>query len=504
MKQSEEESQKLLRSTLDILKNEKILIKGDDLNKGNIFSYGIGHVLNDLTAACWFSFILYYLTDIVQVSKTKAGLVMLSGQLADALATPLVGIFSDKTQSKFGKRTPWYVGGTVLVVLSFSLIFQKCPFTSENKFTKEMLELMYYISLPCLFNIGWASVQVSHMSLLPSISINRKNKDLMVRLRTAFTFVAQLSCLFLSFIIFYFVEDKFLQYSVLSLSCVFIGILTSFGFCFGCPEVALSKNIDKYYEEMKQKLQSENQVANYETIPPIMAPNASDYGVKYWLSKPLFYQYIIIYMLVRISINVTCSMLPYYMESVLGIQKTSFGGTPIEISLIYLCSTSGCLFNSLLIQQKFEKLNCRHSLILISFTFVAVGCLPILFLNNSLRNLIYPLGFIFGIGFSLALSTASSLINDVVGSKGNYGAFVYGAYSFTDKLSCGILLYIFVEYVKDDKLILKFIIPVLPVFCMLLSIFLVKKKKNSNEKNAKNSEENKSIIDNSKFSFISI
>ena len=76
--------------------NEKIKIKGDDLKAINIYGYSIGHVLNDLTASCWFSFLLYYLTDIVSIDKRKAGWVMLSGQVFDGLATPLVGILSDK------------------------------------------------------------------------------------------------------------------------------------------------------------------------------------------------------------------------------------------------------------------------------------------------------------------------------------------------------------------------------------------------------------------------
>ena len=33
--------------------------------------------------------------------------VLLWGQIADGLATPLVGVFSDKTNSRLGKRTPW-------------------------------------------------------------------------------------------------------------------------------------------------------------------------------------------------------------------------------------------------------------------------------------------------------------------------------------------------------------------------------------------------------------
>src|ERR1700712_4778311 len=96
--------------------SKKIRIKGDDLQPLNIFAYGVGHVLNDLTATCWFSFLLYYLTDIVNISKEKAGFVMLAGQIADGMATPLVGIFSDKYGTKWGKRTPWYLGGTIGVI----------------------------------------------------------------------------------------------------------------------------------------------------------------------------------------------------------------------------------------------------------------------------------------------------------------------------------------------------------------------------------------------------
>ena len=208
----------------------------------------------------------------------------------------------------------------------------------------------------------------------------------MVRLRTAFTFFAQLSCLFLSFLIFYLIEDKFLQYSVLSISVLLIGIVTSLMFLFGCPERDLTKNIEGYYKEMKDQICIRQ---NYDTIAIDVPLTNEEIGVKYWMSKPLFYQYIIIYMLVRISINVTCSMLPYYMESVLGIKKTQFGGTPIEISLLYLCSTSGCLLNSLFIQQRLEKLHSRHNMISISFCFVTVGCLPIVLLSSETKNFIY-------------------------------------------------------------------------------------------------------------------
>ena len=60
----------------------------------------------------------------------------------------MVGFFSDKTNSKLGKRTPWYIFGTIFVVPTFLGIFIYPVFESE------MLRIAYYVTLPALFNIG--------------------------------------------------------------------------------------------------------------------------------------------------------------------------------------------------------------------------------------------------------------------------------------------------------------------------------------------------------------
>lgn len=60
----------------------------------------MGHFLNDLTAACWFNYLLFFLKTIVKTSAASTAL--LSGQLCDGMATPLVGYLSDKSTSKFG------------------------------------------------------------------------------------------------------------------------------------------------------------------------------------------------------------------------------------------------------------------------------------------------------------------------------------------------------------------------------------------------------------------
>ena len=37
-------------------------------------------------------------------------------------------------------------------------------------------EYLYYAVFPGVFNIGWASLQISHMSLVPSLTCSRKRR----------------------------------------------------------------------------------------------------------------------------------------------------------------------------------------------------------------------------------------------------------------------------------------------------------------------------------------
>lgn len=34
------------------------------LGRCSVFTYGVGHMLNDITSACWFTYLLVFLTDI--------------------------------------------------------------------------------------------------------------------------------------------------------------------------------------------------------------------------------------------------------------------------------------------------------------------------------------------------------------------------------------------------------------------------------------------------------
>ena len=195
--------------------------------------------------------------------------------------------------------------------------------------------------------------------------------------------------------------------------------------------------------------------------------------------------------------------------------KTEDGGTPIQLSIVLLISTIGSIFNSAFLQSALERRitnpkNNRLLMISIASLFVSIGCVPMFFLDENFRYPIYGLAFFFGIGFSQGLSTVSNLINDVVGSKGAYGAFVYGSYSFSDKLSCGLVLAFFIP-IADNENVLKYSMPIFPPASLICAFVIVwlrgEYKEKSNIENDKTEESDKntakkSFIDDSRFTFI--
>ena len=95
----------------------------DGMTPLRVWGYSLGHFNNDLCAGVWFMYLTYYLIMVVGTSETVAGASVLSGQFADGFSTPIIAILSDGIDTRCGKRTPWYIFGTIVVIPTFMGIF---------------------------------------------------------------------------------------------------------------------------------------------------------------------------------------------------------------------------------------------------------------------------------------------------------------------------------------------------------------------------------------------
>ena len=95
-----------------------------------LLGFSLGTVLNDCCASCWFNFLFIFLERVQGLSGAQVGIVFLSGQLADACSTPVIGYLADRAQSLhilgLGRRQIFYLLGALIVSLSFVFVFAIC------------------------------------------------------------------------------------------------------------------------------------------------------------------------------------------------------------------------------------------------------------------------------------------------------------------------------------------------------------------------------------------
>ena len=137
-------------------------------------AYGVGHVFNDMCASMWFTYLLVFFHFVLQVPNTYAGLLLLIGQVADASATPIIGFLCDKTRTRYGRRKTWHLIGTVMVAVSLFFFWHNC--LACNSSTPLALEILYFAVPISIFQIGWASVQISHLSLIPELTSDESER----------------------------------------------------------------------------------------------------------------------------------------------------------------------------------------------------------------------------------------------------------------------------------------------------------------------------------------
>lgn len=89
-----------------------------------------------------------------------------------------------------------------MVIPTFLGIFIKPDFGSNHGG-----EVAYYVTLPALFNVGWACVQISNMSIVNSLTFSTQRRDRLISLRNGFTYTANFVVLSVALIIFATLKD---------------------------------------------------------------------------------------------------------------------------------------------------------------------------------------------------------------------------------------------------------------------------------------------------------
>ncbi|KAE9133618.1 hypothetical protein PF007_g3256 [Phytophthora fragariae] len=417
-------------------------------------AYGVGHVLNDMCASTWFSYLLVFLLHAVAMSPVDSAVVMFCGQIADGVATPLVGVLSDRSSGLpalgLGRRKTWLAVGSLLVVLCFFLVFGACAPRWLWAGPSRLVLLVYYSAAASVFNVGWAAVQVSHMAMVPELSDDDNVRCVLNSTRYAFTILSNV-LVFCVFLVLLRVVEPFgvpdtEKFTLLAYTSLLVGGVCTVVFLTGTPE-----NVEK--EEQQKTLDAAEVLAQ----SPVMAdlegrgvtafPCEGDLDVpavevvgtssdkmtwRCWFKLGMFYEVGLVYMCTRLVVNVTQVFISFYLIVTLDMSASSIAIVPL---LVYLSGFLATFF----LRYLNESLGRTGSFAL-GVALIVVALVLSYFLTPETATWVYPFSVILGMGNSIIMVTSVCLTGDLVGNNVESGAFVYGAMSFTDKISNGIAI----------------------------------------------------------------
>jgi GPH family glycoside/pentoside/hexuronide:cation symporter len=102
--------------------------------------------------------ILFYLVTILGMEPALAGLLVFVGKLYDMVTDPLMGIVSDRTRSRFGRRRPWLLVGGVISALSMVMLFTATDLQGSALIGYVIAGLLLYATGYTMFNVPYLAM----------------------------------------------------------------------------------------------------------------------------------------------------------------------------------------------------------------------------------------------------------------------------------------------------------------------------------------------------------
>jgi oligogalacturonide transporter len=204
--------------------------------------FGIGDIYGGGSLVIIGFYYLHFLTDVLLITPILAGMAFLISKTWDAVSDPLMGIISDRTKSRFGRRRPYFLAGVILIFFSFILLWYPVDFE------KEMHRFAYVICAYLVFSTVITLVMVPYNALASELTLDYDERTQLTSFRIFFSGVSSLVCAVAPLKIVKAFPDIELGYIVMAIS---------FGLFFALPFIAVFFSTSER-KEFQQKTTSLN------------------------------------------------------------------------------------------------------------------------------------------------------------------------------------------------------------------------------------------------------
>ncbi|AEG50229.1 major facilitator superfamily MFS_1 [Sphingobium chlorophenolicum L-1] len=129
------------------------------------------------------TFLLFYLTSVAGVSPAVAGTIIFLSLVVDAIADPFIGSWSDRTQSRWGRRLPFMVVGLPVICVASVALFSM-PLTGSTGST-----VVLALLLNILLRVGTSLYALPYAALTAELTSDYDERSSVTAYRMIFGFL---------------------------------------------------------------------------------------------------------------------------------------------------------------------------------------------------------------------------------------------------------------------------------------------------------------------------
>ena len=140
------------------------------LTKTQTAAFGVGAVGKDMVYALSASYVMYFYQDILGLSASFVGLILMIARVFDAINDPFMGILVAKTRTRWGRFRPWLFSGTVLNAVVLYALFAAPSLNGSGL-------MVYFAVIYILWGTTYTMMDIPFWSMIPAITDTPKDRE---------------------------------------------------------------------------------------------------------------------------------------------------------------------------------------------------------------------------------------------------------------------------------------------------------------------------------------
>lgn len=148
--------------------------------------FGIAGLGTGLVVQVPVLFLLVYMTDILAIPAALAGLALFGSRVFDIITDPIMGIISDRTHTRWGRRRPYLLLGGVTVAISLAFLF------SAPLYESMYARLAYVMGLFIIVQTGVTIFMVPYYAMPVEMTDDNYQRTKLMSTRAFFSFAGAL------------------------------------------------------------------------------------------------------------------------------------------------------------------------------------------------------------------------------------------------------------------------------------------------------------------------